>query len=361
MADRFHRERESAHGAEGHRRDAHYEQFCADLVREAVDAATLERAWARVQHAREVRADATLEAKLRAFVEQKKTEILEHARLHARALQAKSAPGPVQPSARPAAPKLSADQLRVAVVRAQAEFSDAMHQFDAPTAGRALHQIREWAANYGGAAADAATLERLKHELAELHDRLAHFGAHIERLEQHALIAARDGRFDVVARLLGRLSSIRATRPHLLSEGRLAEIRESLVRAGEMEERRAAAKELIERERAVAGELRRIALAIHEFHRVIREPHSDEQFHAAEVAYRRAVLAIKSHDREWLAGLILELEGLIEILHDPFGRATAQLDRFLASVRKVLREAIHEAREIQAERSHPSEDQPHSG
>lgn len=371
----------AAHGPHGHRREAEYQRYCADLVREAIEERTLERAWQRIQHESAVRSDPVLLQMLQSYVEQKKVEIRNEAREAARRSREETAqfrvpaprvqhtgtPGPAagraaaggaapsageEGAARPMSlPRPSTEQLRIAFARERDEFELALHRFDAAECTRILGRLEELIGRYGAAAFEPGQLEQCRQRLARLHERVGQFQAHVDRLEQHALAAAGRGETRVTGRLLQRLSSIHAARPALLSQERLQQFRERLADAGQEEEHRAAARALVERERAIAAELRQLMQQVHEFHLIVRQhPHDEQRFAAAEAKYRAALRQIKAHDSEWLAGVILELEDLIEELHDPTGRATEQLDRFLAAVRHALRETIREAQQIQQER-----------
>ena len=60
---------------------------------------------------------------------------------------------------------------------------------------------------------------------------------------------------------------------------------------------------------------------------------------------------MRSHDSEWLAGLILELDTFLDEIHDESGRAETQVDRFLSSVRRAHNGLRREMQHIAAERT----------
>jgi hypothetical protein len=172
--------------------------------------------------------------------------------------------------------------------------------------------------------------------------------ADIETLARRACEAARRGKGEAAAADLRKLSSIHAARPRLLTEARFAEIREEIAHGGQEHEHREAARRLIERERAVAGEIRKLADVVHRFHLVAsRVPPDSATYQQAEFAYREAVKTVRSHDQEWLAELILELDAFLDEMHGE--KAARQVDRFLASVRRAHRQLIDEIREIHRE------------
>ncbi|MBK8913738.1 MAG: hypothetical protein IPM64_03890 [Phycisphaerales bacterium] len=382
------------HGAAGHRRDSQFHHFCAEIVREAVDERTLDRTWQRLLHADELRSDPELAAMLRSFLEQKRAEIREHARIAAASLGARPSTGsrlptgvriprrtaaggnakdawedvhPVLPEHRPhvdaqparlhpAPAPPTREQLVLARRRDRAEFDEAVGRFDVRAAEMALDRLSELHHRPGTPAADVEEDARSARRLDALRTRVAHFAGHVDRLAAFAAEALRRGDADVAARFLQRLSSIHAARPALLPQERLDEIRAMLARVGEDEEARAAAAALVARERSVVDELKRLIRTIHRFHDLVRaHPPDSEEFRAAERAYREALGEIRAHDNEWLAGLILELEGLIEELHDPTGHAIHELDHFLDAVRAALRHLASEVRAIQRERESGAE------
>lgn len=135
--------------------------------------------------------------------------------------------------------------------------------------------------------------------------------------------------------------------PGLLPDRHLQELRDEITHGGEEHEHRQAARELIARERVVAAEINQLAAAIHRFHEVARQvPHDAEAYRQAEAAYQQAVRETRTHDAEWLADLMLELDSLLAELHDTSGKAEAQVSRFIDSVRTALIRMRHEIREI---------------
>jgi hypothetical protein len=179
---------------------------------------------------------------------------------------------------------------------------------------------------------------------------MGEFGQHINALTDQAIAAARSGDHETVARRLRQLSSLHASRPLLLPGGKFDAIRKRITEASADAEHRAAAEELVARERAVAAEMKKLATIIHQFHVASRRvPHEGPLWAAAEATYRRAVQEVHSRDTEWLAELILELDTYLDEIHDPTGRAEAQVDRFLTSVRAALAQMQGEIRAIQSE------------
>jgi hypothetical protein len=95
------------------------------------------------------------------------------------------------------------------------------------------------------------------------------------------------------------VTAIHVPHPRLLDEARLDEIRAEIVHANEEHDDGLAARQLVKREQAVAAEIRKIAGAVHEFHRVVCEvPDSSAEFRSAEAAYLRTLQEVRAHDTE---------------------------------------------------------------
>ena len=151
--------------------------------------------------------------------------------------------------------------------------------------------------------------------------------------------------------LTRRIWAIHALFPILLPEETARAHQDRIARISDEHEQRESARDLLIRERAVAAEIKKLAAIIHHFHEVTEgmEP-DDPEYRTAEQSYHAAVLAVRGHDNEWLTGLLLELETLLEEVHDASGRAEAQVDRFLASVRSALAQMRREIHTIRTER-----------
>ena len=137
-----------------------------------------------------------------------------------------------------------------------------------------------------------------------------------------------------------------------MTDQQFARIRNEITQGGEDHEHREAARLLVRRERAVASQIKRLADVVHEFHLVSRRvAHDSDTFRRCERKYQAAVRAVRSHDSEWLAGLILELDAFLDELHDRSGRSEAQVDRFLSSVRRAHQGLRREMSEISNEQA----------
>jgi hypothetical protein len=197
----------------------------------------------------------------------------------------------------------------------------------------------------------AAALEHYERLVEKLRTHLEHLRDEILALTQQAVAASRRGDEQAVDQSMRRLLSIHAAHPRLLDESGLDEVRANIIQAAdEHHEHQLMARELVERGRAVASEIKRLAAVVHEFHRVARSaPHTSEEFHSAEAAYLRAIQEVRVHDKEWFAGFVLELGGLLaEWTIPPLG-AERRIDRFLDRISASLNSIRAEMREIETE------------
>lgn len=343
--------REFDHPSDNRRRDVVFQQLSADVMREAHDPSSLSSVSQRAMHHPEVCRDPTLAGMMRAFIAEREGELrarLAAARAENDHIAIREPAQPVEASPR-GTPSVS--QIRMGFERLQHEFEERLVHFDLSTARKTLERIEEMQKRYPDAL-NMAIVGRCRVDLARVETRKAQYEQEIERLAASAAEAAQRGDHDQAARALQRLSSLHATRPQLLPDTRYKSIRDRIEASGEQFEHREVAKALLARERAVAAELRKLAGIVHDFHVTARRaPHDSPEYLAAEQVYRAAVKEIRHHDSNWLADLMIELDEMIEELHDPTGRAEAQVNRFILSVRTALGQIIREAREIASEQA----------
>ncbi len=349
-------------------REALRQTLCAEIMRECRDESGLRMAAARALHHPGVIADPELESAIRAFVSERESELasrMAQQRHEAEQMPTDwftrparpAPPAPAQSDAAPAAGEStpprdhspSATQVLTAFERMRRDFNDSLVHFDIARCRQILTQAEALHARYP-ALIPGAGLERFTEELQRLETRRHLLLSEISKLEEAAFAAAREGSTEQVSRALQRLSSLHAARPELFPDEHFARIRARIETASHEHEHRQAARELLARERAVAAEIKHLADGIRAFHALVRDlPHDDPRYLTAEREYQALVRALRSHDREWLAGLILELDGLLDVLHDTTHRAEVQVDRFLASVRAALNELQREIGDISRE------------
>ncbi len=333
-------------------RDAIFQHWQSVIMRETRDLASLEQVGARALQDREVRADAPLESLIRGYLARRRADIEREQQSRQSSTAAhRSGPkvgrggdigwrttptaGPrpdVQPVPSPSIPPLP-DLVQVAFDGLAQTLSGGLARGDEDEARAAYEQMRAFQERSHGLI-PAAALQPYEQKIANLRTRLGQFRVQIAALAQQAITASRNGDEQAAATLMRRLSAIHVTYPQLLEEARLDEIRADIVRANEQHDDGVTARHLLERERAVAAEIRKIAAAVHEFHRVVCEvPDSSAEFRSAEAAYLRTLAEVRAHDPEWLAGFVLELADLLAEWRIPSRTAGKQIDRFLESIR----------------------------
>ena len=121
-------------------------------------------------------------------------------------------------------------------------------------------------------------------------------------------------------------------------------------RASEHEQYQAA-QQIRQRKHDVIAQIRELAAVVHYFHEIAqRAPAGDPAYERAEATYREALETIRGLNTDWLTGLVLELETLLDDLDDPGGELHSQLDRFIANVRTALNRLCLEIRAHQQSR-----------
>ncbi len=334
-------------------RDQLFAQLSGQILREATDRLALERTSHRILHLSEVRSDPELERLLRACVGEREAEIrARQARFLADdSRTGRTAPAATPPSRAPAAPEPLMEKVHAAheFQQCMRAFEDRLHLFDVPAAQRVLDQMEQLSRKHADVVSKPA-MERCRVDIARGEMKKQQFVAEVEQLAHQAVHAASNGQIDTAARALRRLSSIHATKPSLVSDVMLDSVREQIAKAGQSADFREAARALVDREKSVMTELNQLASVIHEFHRVSHEiPHGAVEYVEAERRYFEAVRALRRHDKDWYADLIVETGDLLADLHDPTGRSSVQVERFLDSVRTSVREMVAEIRLIAAE------------
>jgi hypothetical protein len=351
-------------------RDAVFQHWRSVILRETRDLASLEQVGARALQDREVRTDATLESLIRAELAERRAEIARDRQGEESANRQPEAPArrgdyvgrrttaPASRESRPESRSVPAPPVppppapvQIAFDRLAQALRESLARGDEGEAGAVCEQMRAVQEESHGVI-PAAAVERYEQQIAKLRARLEQFRVQIAELVQQAVAASRNGDEPAAAALLRRLSAIHVTYPHLLDDARLDEIRAALVHAGGEHEDSLMARKLIERQWAVDTEIKRIAAAVHEFHRVVCEvPDSSAEFRRAEAAYLRTLEEVRAHDTEWLAGFVLELADLLAEWSIPSRAAGKQIDHFLESIRVGLRRIHAEMGNIDSKRA----------
>lgn len=340
-------------GADIRRRELAFAHWQAEITRGGTEPRTLANVLRRALADADVRADPALAAMIRDFGRQRAKFLDEFKPTHAN--QTSKAPV-IQHEYGTAANVghvATEEEVRIASDRLMRQFDEYAVHFFEPEAREICERLRDLQRRFPKWIPVAA-VNHADQTLARLATRRQEYDNYIRQLEHSGKTAAESGDHEAAAKVVKRLSTIHATHPQLLSDDRLNEIRKSLAQAGSIHEHRAALQELIDRERAVIEELKSLAQAVHRFHRMARTAdHDSEEYRQAEADYHRAVQEVRTHDKEWLSALILELLEIIGGWAHPPPRIEAQLDKFVETVRASVKNLRREIIEIETEKSNP--------
>ncbi|MBI4716529.1 MAG: hypothetical protein HY763_01880 [Planctomycetes bacterium] len=329
-------------------REAVVQHWRSMILRETRDLGSVDQVGARALNDPDVRDDPQVAALIRAALAERRAELMQTRRARdaatARPAHRTDAPGTTVPALRTAVDKVPGVFERLAQ-----SFHACAEHGDEYEARAVLARMQALQQEYPGAI-PSARLESFEPQLTALRERLQRLKERVATLTQHAVAASRDGDEEGAARALRRLASIHAAHPRLLDDARLEAVRSEVIHAAEHHEHRVAAAKLMERERAVAAEIKALGAVVREFHQAARSlPHHSDGYRRAEAVYHRALLEVRAHDREWFAGVILELADLLAGWGHPPPAVEDQVDHFLESIRSSLDRIRTEVREIEAE------------
>lgn len=348
-------------GAAEHRhRMAIYDRICGQLIRATHDLPTLQHAARQALSDPDVRNDPALESMVRACISRHEEEV--RARLERQRREVN--PYAAHPDASYAVSAADSADRKLEVQRRfdrlKSEFDDLVSRYDLIGARERLEKTEALQARHPDVIS-LAGLEALRVDVSRLAERRELFREQIETLAEQAGLHAWRGADEAAVWILRRLNVMSALYPALLPADELERLRQRVRTCTAAREQDELFAELVKREQSVSAELRTLAEQVHAFHRVARTlPPDDPAFRAAESEYRAAVRAVQSHDKEWLADLMLEFDGLVEEMHDPTGRAHADVDTFLQRVLDELRAVRSEIRAVETERrgDSPAKDNP---
>jgi hypothetical protein len=334
-------------------RETTYQLLCAQILREARDLSQLSATATRALSHPDVCRDPVLAAMVRSFIAEQEAALRKAAGGRTESSDNQSQLyRPFEVAGGFELPTRA--QLVRAFVTLQHEFESHLSQYNEAAARYALEKMEDLAARFP-VHIDQAVVRRYRQQFDEFLRRCELYRQQLEQVARHAAEAALNGDSKTANWLLRRLRAIHALTPALLSAERFEVLRQTIEQSGRKHEHRQALRELVARERDVADRIKRIGAAIYRFHRACAKlsPESDE-YRRAEAAYREAVGELRSLDDDWLSGLLLELETYLEDLDDPQGRAEAQLDRFIGTVRTALWQLRKEVESIRQQRQpHP--------
>jgi hypothetical protein len=348
-------------------RDAAFRHWQSVILRETRDLASLERIGAHALQDRDVRADAMLQNLVRAELERCRSE-LQRDQQSETALdlppkyrlgasrrddagwqplpsatpepRAEARPPPQAPV--PAAPAPALVTFR----RLAQTFSESLVRGDENEARATWEQMLALQEE-NSEIIPASALEQYEQRIKKLRARLVGFRSRIAAMAQQALVAVRRGDAQAAAKLMRRLSAIHIAHPALLDEARLEKFRNDIVHASEGHEDGLTSRKLVERERAVAAQMKRLAAAVHEFYRVVcAAPETSAEFHRAEEIYLRILHEVRLHEEDWLTEFVLELADVLAEWSVPPPGAEQQINCFLERVRVSLDRIHTEMRRI---------------
>lgn len=337
------------------RREVAFAHWQAQITRGGMDARTLQIELHRALADSEVQNDPTLAGMIRAFGIQRANELALNKLKKGVATSAHTPSRAVQSENVATSHTVQADDVRNAAKRLIRQFDEyAAHLYEVESRAtfdrlRELHdQYPQWVSN--------DSFEHCQTTLNGIAARRAKYQSQLDELAEQAIASAKAGDHDSASSCLRRLSNIHTAHPQFLPEDRLNEIREEMSKASSSHHHHLALETLIAREKALAAEIKELGASVRRFHQIARATaHDSPEYREAERAYRSALRDFRTHDREWLAGVILELVDILGEWSHPPPRVEEQLDRFVADIRSALAHIRQEISEIEADRDRASD------
>jgi hypothetical protein len=332
------------------RREAIFQQRCSEIMRETRNLESLAHAAARALGHPEVHADPVLHAMLRTFISEREAEIRARARERGAAETAEAESSPAAETT-PEFRLPLRERVQGTLSKLRLELEGHLTNYNDTGAQDTLARIRDLRKRFPGHV-ELAVVQRCGEQVERLIEQRDLFRRQLTELVEHAAGAVERGDQKTAAWVLRRLAAIHKLLPAILPEDRLEELRGMIVQSEARQERHEAARSLVAREQAVGAEIKRLGAIIHRYRRLSQKDTADQAvLHHAEEEYRRAVHEVRSHNDEWLADLMIELDCLLSDLHGPRDRAEAQVDKFVNNVRMTLRNMQEEIEQIQKERA----------
>lgn len=341
-------------------RDVVYQRWSGVIRRETRDLTSLEQTAARALGDSDVRDDPTLQSMIRADIQKRRIELVQESQSQPRA-SAPPEPHPDRLSERPTAVS-DAKQHQdfenfnrlVLALSTSLERRDEKETKDILAKMKALQERSPHVI-------PAAVIEEYAGRVEKLRIHLAQITTEIAALTERAVLASRNGNEQDLVRSMLRLTAIHAAHPNLLDELELEDIRRAVVDAADEHRlHRRTIKKLRDRERTINAQIKTLAAAVREFHRVaLTVPGTTAAFRDAEATYLRTIQEVRTYDAEWFSGIVLELADLLAEWSVPPLGAEGQIDRFLDGIDKGLECIRAEMRVIESEQdsddSHESE------
>jgi hypothetical protein len=327
-----------------HRQDI-FQELCSQIMSVAVDEASLRHVAARALNHPDVHADPTLAAMVRSFIAQR--EAVLRARLtpqeeHARTEEQSKVRRAFEDSSGGGFPTKEA--LRTSFSRLQHDFDALLAQFEEARARQVLDRMRTMRHRFP-AHISARDLQHCEEQLDILLRRAGTYRRQIRQLAERGAEAARTGDQVTAAWIMRRLQAIHKLLPSLLPAPELEPLNRLITQQSAEHETQETREEFFGRQLQITTQIKRLAGIVHSFHQLeSRLSPTDEAYQRAEANYRRALADVRNLNTDWLSGLVLELEALLDDLEDPGGEMQSQLDKFIGSVRTSLNRLCLEIR-----------------
>ena len=331
-------------------RDTVYQRWSRVILRETRDLATLELSSTRALADRDVRGDPTLESMIRADVQRRRAE-LEQETQRERSLAAPAKPcSDVPPVPSEPIPIMPPDQVLEAFDGLAQTLTTSLERGDETETRVVIGKMRGLQEQNPGVI-PPTTVADYERRVGQLRAHLQQLTDEIAVLAQQAVSASRNGSEQDLARSMRRLTAIHAAHPRLLDEPGLEDVRRDVADvADERRQNQLTIKKLLERERAITAEIKKLASAVRDFHRVAcTVPDTNEEYRRAEARYLRTIQKVRAYDMEWFSGVVLELADLLAEWTVPPLKTEGRIDCFLDGISAGLDSIRAEIREIESE------------
>ncbi|MCB9853566.1 MAG: hypothetical protein H6819_10760 [Phycisphaerales bacterium] len=327
-------------------RQAIFDRWRVEIIRNSSDQLALEQVRQRAIHDPQVRSDSEIMRWVEQCVSERSREIAgnrpqrpdaaEQARF-ARTTQF----GAYEPS--------HEDVLNV-VCHLRLQAQEQLSREDEIAAGFTLNRLTALQQRYPDVV-DASIVRSLTDAHKALGARRLTIAREIEIAAKRAVDAAFIGNHDVAAAAMRQIAAHHIAHPDILNDDAMDAIRQRVTLAAAHHQHEDAAVELMRREKEVTSELRALRSAIREFRHTARTtPHDSKDYQLAEKSYRKAVHEVRHHDREWLAGTILELVTLLDDWEDHPPSIDKQVDAFVNTLKSTLRKLHSDIRSAELSR-----------
>jgi hypothetical protein len=331
-------------------RDVVFRRWSSVIRREAQDLASLDKISTRALADPGVRDDPTLQSMIRADLQKRKAEFEQELRNQDSSTTA-SIPRPTSRSeVRKRVCTTTPEQDREVFNRLAQTLCASLERGNEKETRAILAKMQAVQERRPGVIT-AAMMGEYEQRVQTLRAHIKQLTNEIAVLAKQAVSAAFHGRKQDLARSMRRLAAIHTAHPLLLDDPGLEAVRRDIAHAAdERREHQLTTKKLLERERAIASEIKQCAAAVRDFHGVAcTVPDTSEEFRAAEATYLRTIQKVRTYDMEWFSGVVVEMADLLAEWTLPPLRAEGQIDRFLDSISAGLDSIRAEMRQIESE------------